>query len=139
MHRDDRPRARRDHRVESFRLHAPDGGVGVDEDRRRAAVANGIRGRDVGEARHEHLIALAHAGSEQRQVQRGCAVADGDPEPRAAERGELALELGDEAAERADPPGAHRGDDVGELFLAERRLVQRDADIDVAQTPSGWR
>lgn len=72
-------------------------------------------------------------------MQRGCAVADGDPEPRAAERGELALELGDEAAERADPPGAHRGDDVGELFLAERRLVQRDADIDVAQTPSGWR
>jgi hypothetical protein len=53
-----------------------------------------MRSRDVGEARHEHLIALAHAGSEQCQVQGGRAVADGDPEPRAAERGELALDSG---------------------------------------------
>ena len=71
-------------------------------------------------------------------MQRGRPVADGDSKAGATERGEFALELGDEAAQRADPSGAHGGDDVGELFLTDGRLVQRDTSVDVARTPSGY-
>src|SRR5256885_7576996 len=108
-------------------VNAPGRGIGVDEDRRRAAVAHGVRRCDEGQARDEDLVARPDPDGDQGEVERRGTVGDGDRVAGAAERSELALELRDERAERADPPGADGSDDIGKLLVADERLIDRDA------------
>ena len=68
----------------------------------RSAVADGVRGRDVGVADGHDLVAGAHADSQQRQMQRRRAARDRAGVLGADEVRELALERGDLGALR-DP------------------------------------
>ena len=100
--------------------------IDIDEDRRRAAVANRVGRRDERVADRDDLIAGADAGRQQSQVERRRAVRHRAGVRRADELGELTLERRDLGPLR-DPAGknhpAHRLDlDLVENGSGDRNL-----------------
>ena len=57
MHTQDGARARRDGRFDQRRVDIEGRGIDIDEDRHRAAVADGVGGRDEGVADRDDLVA----------------------------------------------------------------------------------
>ena len=66
--RHDRLRARRDRALGGGRIEVVGARVDVREDRLRAAVPDGVGGRDERQRRHDHLVAGADAGDVQREL-----------------------------------------------------------------------
>ena len=117
--RDDGARPGGDPRFEACRIELPGLGIRVREHGRGRAIVNDVRGGHEGQARNDHLVARTDPRGHQRQVERRRPVRDGHAVRDSAEGREVALELPDECAERADPAGAHGLHHVGDLFLAD--------------------
>jgi hypothetical protein len=109
MDRQDDLGARRDRGLDAGRVQVVGARVGLDRDRRRAALADGQPGRDVGVAGHDDLVALAHAQRLQAQVQRVQAIAQPDRMGRAAIGRPLLLEAFQLAAQDEPAAGGHAG------------------------------
>lgn len=109
VHRDDGPRARRDHRFDSPRVEVEGVEVDVGEDR------DGVGFDDCGSRciegvrRDDDLILTADPGGEQSQSQRDSAIHDADAVPAAAHRGETLLELDHLRAAELSPVAAAQG------------------------------
>ena len=78
----------------------------VDQDRTRVHHEHRRCGGDERPARHDHLVALADAGGEQRHLDRMRAVGDGHCGPRAVQLAPGMLELVDPGSLRRPPPAA---------------------------------
>ena len=95
MHRDDGLgarcyRGRYSHRVDVERI-----GLDVNENRSRAAVADGVGRRDEGEGRRDHLIAGTDVQRGQGQTQRIGARCDADTMRAVAKRRDFPLQRSD--------------------------------------------
>ncbi len=96
----------RDGALDGVRVEVVRARVDVGEDRRRAALPDGVGGGDERQRRHDHLVARTDARDVQRELQRGRAVRDGDGLGGADALRERGLELAHARALR-DPA---RGD-----------------------------
>ena len=85
VHDHDASGARRDRLRHPLGVHVPRARLGVDEHRLRAAVDHRVGGRDVGEGRHDHLVARPHSVRQQREVHGDRPVAAGDRVAHTAE------------------------------------------------------
>ena len=79
--------------------------LGVDEHRARTEVPDGVGGGSERQRRRDHFITFAHAGLEQREVERGGSARKGNRVRDPDTLGELALERVDLRTKGSDPPG----------------------------------
>ena len=96
--------------------------VDVGEDRRRAALPDGVGRGDEGQRRDDDLVAGADARDVEREVQRGGAVGRGHRVGRAHALGVGGLEGGDARA-LGDPAGGDGLGDGGAVGLGQRRAA----------------
>ena len=95
--------------------------------------------RGEGERRRDHLVAGPHAQGEHREVQGRRARVHGDGVRRPDVGCEVALEARD-LGPGAEPPAAQRGDDLGDLVLADgRRAEHQEVLADGASLRPGHR
>src|SRR5579863_3031654 len=92
--------------------------VDVDEDRHGPAVANAVRGGDVGVAYGDDFIARAHADGQQRKVKRGGAAGDRACVRRTDEGGKLTFKRRNLGALR-DPARQNHASCSRNFFWAE--------------------
>lgn len=101
--------------------------VGIDEDRRRTDRDHGVGVGREGEARDEHLVAVADVERAQRQFQRGGTAGDADGVRSAGDLRHLALEVEQRATLRKALPveRVHDGVEVGphEVGLGKGMLL----------------
>jgi hypothetical protein len=118
--REDRLRAARDRRLGRLRIEVERHWVDVREDRARPLVERGVGRGDEREGARDHLVPLPHPDRSQRQVQAGCATADGARLRGADLRCEAPLELCEPRPQRK-LPGAQHLDHRALLLLAQHR------------------
>ena len=106
MHAEDGARLRGDGRGDQRGIHAVADRLDVDEDRRRAALVDGVGAGNEGVADGDDLVTRAHADGKQSEMQRRGAVGDGAGVGRAGDGGELFFEARD-ARTLCQPAGTH--------------------------------
>ena len=82
------------------RVEAPVVGINIDEDRRAAAVGDGVGRGDVGHRRHDHFVARADAERGQGEVQGRGAIGGGDGMGGSTGLGKLPLKSIEERTRR---------------------------------------
>ena len=123
VHGHDAPGGRGDAPLNRRRVHVPGGGVGIHENRLRAAVADGQRRSDHGEIRDDDFISRADAQCAQGQMEGNSPVADGNTVTDAAIFGKRPLKGGDIAPGGGYPAAADRIGDVFQLVARKHGLA----------------